>query len=111
MAGATVGVAVKIQELEPRAVFTHCYGRALNLAVCDTITNLPRMKDCLDTYYEIVKLIKFSPKREAMQFNRRKRWVVILQVLVPYAQQGGLFMLNHYIVFLPTMSTFCCCGN
>ena len=30
MAGARAGVAVKIQELEPRAVFTHCYGHALN---------------------------------------------------------------------------------
>eukprot|EP00731_Ephydatia_muelleri_P035846 Em0167g4a len=35
MAGARAGVAVKIQELEPRAVFTH---HALNLAVNDTIT-------------------------------------------------------------------------
>ena len=63
MAGARAGVAVKIQELEPRAVFTH---HALNLAVNDTITKVPKMKDCLDTCYEIVKLIKFSPKREAM---------------------------------------------
>ncbi|KAL5508845.1 hypothetical protein EMCRGX_G004100 [Ephydatia muelleri] len=59
MAGARAGVAVKIQELEPRAVFTH---HALNLAVNDTITKVPKMKDCLDTCYEIVKLIKFSPK-------------------------------------------------
>ena len=66
MAGARAGVAVKIQELEPRAVFTHCYGHVLNLAVNDTITKVPKMKDCLDTCYEIVKLIKFSPKREAM---------------------------------------------
>ena len=49
MARARTGVAVKIQEVEPRAVFTHCYGHALNLAVSDTITKLPRMKDCLDT--------------------------------------------------------------
>eukprot|EP00731_Ephydatia_muelleri_P010741 Em0005g1327a len=66
MAGARAGVAVKIQELEPRAMFTHCYGHALNLAVNDTITKVPKMKDCLDTCYEIVKLIKFSPKQEAM---------------------------------------------
>ena len=29
MAGARGGVAAKIQELEPRALFTHCYGHAL----------------------------------------------------------------------------------
>ena len=66
MAGAKAGVAVKIEEMEPRAVFTHCYGHALNLAVSDTIKRSPDMKDCLDTCFELVKLIKFSPKREAM---------------------------------------------
>jgi len=30
MTGAKAGVAVKIEEVEPRAVFTHCYGHALN---------------------------------------------------------------------------------
>ena len=30
--------------------------------------------------------------------------IVMLQVLEPYAQQGGLFVLNHYIVFLPAMT-------
>ena len=32
MAGARNGVAAKIQQLEPKAVFTHCYGHALNLS-------------------------------------------------------------------------------
>ena len=62
MAGAKAGVATKIQELE----FLHCYGHALNLAVNDTIKQSRPMKDCLDTCYEIIKLIKFPPKREAM---------------------------------------------
>ena len=64
--GAKAGVAAKIEEMEPRAVFTHCYGHALNLGVSDTIKQSPVMKDCLDTCFEVVKLIKFSPKREAM---------------------------------------------
>ena len=66
MAGAKAGVATKIQELEPRAVFLHCYRHALNLAVSDTIKQSRPIKDCLDTCYQIIKLIKFSPKREAM---------------------------------------------
>ena len=66
MAGAKAGVATKIQELEPRAVFLHCYGHALNLALSDTIKQSRPMKDCLDTCYEIIKLIKFSPNREAI---------------------------------------------
>ena len=66
MAGTRGGVAAKMQEIESRAVFTHCYGHALNLSVSDTIKQSHIMKDCLDTCYEVVKLIKFSPKREAM---------------------------------------------
>ena len=71
MAGARGGVATKMQEIEPRAVFTHCYGHALNLSVKDTITGSASLKDCLDTCFELIKLIKFSPKREGM-LNRIK---------------------------------------
>ena len=66
MAGKKAGVAARMSELEPRALFTHCFGHALNLAVSDTVKLSPIMKDCLDCCYEIVKLVKFSPKREAM---------------------------------------------
>ena len=66
MAGAKAGVAAKITQQQPRAVFTHCYGHALNLGVSDMIKRSAVLKDCLDTCYELVKLIKFSPKREAM---------------------------------------------
>ena len=66
MAGSKSGVAAKIQQNEPRAVFTHCYGHALSLSVSDTVKRSSIMRDCLDTCYELVKLIKFSPKRDAM---------------------------------------------
>ena len=66
IAGIRGGVAVKIQELEHRAVFTHCFGHALNLSVGDTIKQSIIMKECLETCYELIKLIKRSPKRDAM---------------------------------------------
>ena len=66
MAGSKSGVAAKIQENEPRAVFTHCYGHALSLSVSDTVKRSSVMRDCLDTCYELVKLIKFSRKYDAM---------------------------------------------
>ena len=43
-----------------------CYGHALNLAVSDAIKGSKVMKSCLDTAYEITKLIKYSPRREAI---------------------------------------------
>lgn len=35
MAGCRTGVATTIQQQEPRALYMHCYGHALNLAVQD----------------------------------------------------------------------------
>ncbi len=37
MAGARNGVKTQILMQEPRALFTHCYGHALSLAVADSI--------------------------------------------------------------------------
>ena len=109
MAGARAGVAVKIQELEPQAVLTYCYGHALNLAVNDTITKVPKMKD---TCYEIVKLIKFSPKREAMLSQLKEEMgsdAPDVRTLCPtrWTVRAG----SLYIIILPTMTTFCCCGR
>ena len=66
MAGARGGEVAKIYEMEPPAVFTHCYGHVLYLSVSDTIKQCIIMKDCLDTSYELVKLIKYSPKFDAL---------------------------------------------
>lgn len=51
-------------DLEPKALYTHCYGHALNLAVQDSIKHVKIMKDTLDMTHEIIKLIKRSPKQE-----------------------------------------------
>ena len=40
MAGSKRGVAVKLQAEEPRALLTHCYGHALNLAVGDAMKQI-----------------------------------------------------------------------
>ena len=65
MSGAKKGVATNIKSEEPRCLFTHCYGHALNLACADSIKRCKIMKDSLDTTYEITKLIKYSPKRDS----------------------------------------------
>ena len=58
MAGIRSGVATQILQDEPRAVFTHYYGHALNLACSDTIKRCQLMRNALDTVQEIIKLIK-----------------------------------------------------
>ena len=58
MSGSKSGVATTLSREESRAVYTHCYGHALNLACGDTIRQSRLMRDALDTIHEITKLIK-----------------------------------------------------
>lgn len=71
MSGTKNGVAKLICDDEPRAVYTHCYGHALNLAVNDMLKQCKTLKYCLETVNEIIKLVKNSPKRDA-EFQRLK---------------------------------------
>ena len=63
--GIRNGVATQIMAEEKRAVYTHCYGHALNLAVGDAIKKSNICRSDLESAFEITKLIKFSPKRSA----------------------------------------------
>eukprot|EP00117_Sycon_ciliatum_P045417 scpid51443/ scgid32647/ Zinc finger MYM-type protein 1 len=65
MTGSRNGVAAQLQSVENRAVLTHCYGHALNLAVGDTLKRSKICRDAMDVGFEISKLIRFSPKRSA----------------------------------------------
>ncbi len=65
MSGSRGGVAVQLQKEEPRALYTHCYGHALNLACSDAVKNCKVMRDALDTTYELIKLVKKSPRRDS----------------------------------------------
>ena len=69
MSGAKSGVAKQLTDEEPRALYTHCYGHALNLACGDAIKQCKLLRDTLDTTYEITKLIRFSPRRNAIFTN------------------------------------------
>ena len=66
MAGIRNGVAVQMCAEEPRVMYSHCYSHALNLAASDTVKKNKILRDVLDTVFEITKLLKFSPKRDAL---------------------------------------------
>ena len=66
MCGIRKGVAAQISSEEPRSIFIHCYGHALNLAAGETIKSNKILRDTLDTTFEISKLIKYSPRRDAI---------------------------------------------
>ena len=56
MSGVRNGVAKVLNDEESRAVYTHCYGHCLNLAIGDTIKKSKVMKSCLEVVYEISKV-------------------------------------------------------
>ena len=66
MAGSRNGVATQIASEESRVIFVHSYGHALNLAARDTVKKNKLLQNTLDTTLEISKLLKFSPRRDAM---------------------------------------------
>ena len=71
MFGAKKGVSKQIMDIERRALFTHCYGHTLNFACSDAVKGCKVLKckilkSALETTREITKLIKFSPRREAI---------------------------------------------
>ena len=63
ISGSNSGVATKIASLERMALYRHCYGHVLNLATQDALRHVNIMGD---TLYEIMHLIKKSPKPEAI---------------------------------------------
>ena len=65
MTGVRTGVATRIKQENPKCLLTHCYCHALNLAIGDTVKNVQLLKEVLDTAYELTKLVKYSPKRQA----------------------------------------------
>ena len=66
MKGHKKGVATQIFQEEGRALYTHCYGHSLNLAIADTVREIKLLQDTLDLTSEILKLLKYSPKRDTM---------------------------------------------
>ena len=94
MSGSKRGVAVQIQAKESCAVLTHCYRHALNLAIGDTIKRSKLCRDSMDTAFEISKLIRFSPKRNAA-FDR-------IKVEVPADEEGYTMGIR---AFCPTRWT------
>ena len=75
MAGTRTGVAMQILSEESRATYTQCYGHALNLAASDPVKMNTILRDTLNTALEISKLLKYSPRRDAI-FARLKMDIV-----------------------------------
>ncbi len=63
MSGSKSGVVARLCSEEKHAVYSLCYGHALNLAVCTAIKQSTVCNDAIDVAFEVTKLIKYSPKQ------------------------------------------------
>ena len=63
MAGHLNGVATRLLEEEPRALFVHCLAHALNLCLQDCGSHCNIVRDVLHLTSEISNMIHASPKR------------------------------------------------
>ena len=72
MSGKKNGVAVQMQEVAPNATYIWCNGHLTSLASGDCIKNCVELRDAMDHAFEIIKLVKLSPRREALFEQIRK---------------------------------------
>ncbi len=49
MRGVHKGLATRMKECSPKAIYVHCYGHLLNLALQDVLTELEPLRDALGT--------------------------------------------------------------
>ena len=55
--------AAQFEAEEPAALYVHCLAHSLNLCLQDASWGCSSVRDSLELVMELVKLIKFSPKR------------------------------------------------
>ena len=64
MSGKASGVATQFKLENEKMLYTHGYGRALNLAIKDACDKVECLKEAFDSIREICKPVKKSPQRD-----------------------------------------------
>ena len=66
MSGINKGVATRLQEDCPLALYVHCYGHRLNLAIQSSLTGVLPLKNSLGVIQSLYNFIEASPKRHSI---------------------------------------------
>ena len=103
MVGSKKVVATIIKQSQPNCFLIHCYCHALNLAVGDAIKNVPVLKESLEVAYELTKLIKYSPKRQAaLQRKQEELKIDSLHLTVNTSEQMESANYSKIRLLFPT---------
>ncbi|KAK7925889.1 hypothetical protein WMY93_008199 [Mugilogobius chulae] len=73
VSGVRNGLQARVQQIEPRAQYTHCTAHVLNLVVHDVTENIVTCRNFMTLIRDLITLIRNSPKRLAwfQQFQRK----------------------------------------
>ena len=66
MSGVNKGLSARMKECSPLAIYVHCYGHLLNLALQDTLTTVEPLRNTLGTIQSLYNFLEASPKRHAL---------------------------------------------
>ena len=64
--GVNKGLSARMKECSPLAIYVHCYGHLLNLALQDTMTTVEPLRNTLGTIQSLYNFREASPKRHAL---------------------------------------------
>lgn len=64
--GKEKGLATRMKECSPLAIYVHCYGHRLNLALNDVMTEIEILRKTLGAIQALYNFIEASPKRHAI---------------------------------------------
>ena len=76
MSGIRNGVQALVKKECGNCLYVHCFAHSLNLCVQDAATQSEPLRNCLSFIFNLVQLIKFSPKRLHLFESLRKEAMV-----------------------------------
>ena len=71
MSGVCNGVQALVKRVANQALYVHCLAHSLNLCVQEASKQCVLVQSVMEMVYDLIKLIKFSPKRLALFENFR----------------------------------------
>lgn len=63
MSGSVQGVRTRIQQLQPKALYVHCFAHSLNLSVQDAVRSIPLVRDVMQCLRDLATIARGSAKR------------------------------------------------
>lgn len=96
MSGVRNGVQALVKREVSRALYVHCFAHSLNLCIQEASKQCSLLHNAMQVVYDLVQLIKFSPKRLALFDSLRKEVSV---------QSGGEILSPSLRTLCPTRWT------